>query len=320
MLRRVRSLAILAVLALAATPAAAQYPNKPLRLIVPFPAAGAADLAARVLAQPLSQALGQPIIVENKPGADGAIAADAVIKAAPDGYTLFFGTNTALCAVPALRKNPPYNPLTDFTPVSLVGKFGFFLFVHPSVPAQSVAELLAYARANPGKLNYATGNSTSILATAQLKLLEHLDMVEIPYKGDAPATSDLVAGRVQLMFATPGTAVPFVKDGKLRALATLLPSRSSLLPDVPTMVEAGLPQISIVPWGGLFGPAKMPKEVVDRLASAMAGVLAQPEVREQLDRYAFEGRSSTPEELAVLLKEQLDAWRRTVREVGIAQD
>jgi tripartite-type tricarboxylate transporter receptor subunit TctC len=320
MLRRVRSLAVLAVLALAATPAAAQYPNKPLRLIVPFPAAGAADLAARVVAQPLSQALGQPVVVENKPGADGAIAADLVIKAAPDGYTLFFGTNTALCAVPALRKNPPYNPLTDFTPVSLVGKFGFFLFVHPDVPAQSVAELLVYARANPGKLNYATGNSTSILATAQLKLLEHLDMVEIPYKGDAPATSDLVAGRVQLMFATPGTAVPFVKDGKLRALATLLPTRSSLLPDVPTMVEAGLPQISIVPWGGLFGPAKMPKEVVDRLASEMAVVLARPEVREQLDRYAFDARSSTPEELAALLKEQLDAWRRTVREVGIAQD
>jgi len=320
MLRRVRSLAVLAALALVAAPVAAQYPNKPIRLIVPFPAAGAADLAARVVAQPLSQALGQPIIVENRPGADGAIAADAVIKAAPDGYTLFFGTNTALCAVPALRKNPPYNPLTDFTPVSQIGKFGFFLFVHPGVPAQSVAELLAYARANPGKLNYATGNSTSILATAQLKLLEHLDMVEIPYKGDAPATSDLVAGRVQLMFATPGTAVPFVKDGRLRALATLLPNRSSLLPDVPTMVEAGLPQISIVPWGGLFGPAKMPKEVVDRLASAMAGVLAQPEVREQLDRYAFEGRSSTPDELAALLKEQLDAWRRTVREVGIAQD
>jgi tripartite-type tricarboxylate transporter receptor subunit TctC len=320
MLRRVGSLAVLVVLALSAAPVAAQYPNKPVRLIVPFPPAGAADLAARVVAQPLSQALGQPVVVENRPGADGAIAADVVIKAAPDGYTLFFGTNTALCAVPALRKDPPYNPLADFTPVSLVGKFGFFLFVHPSVPAQSVAELLAYARANPGKLNYATGNSTSLLATAQLKLLEHLDMVEIPYKGDAPATSDLVAGRVQLMFATPGTAVPFVKEGKLRALATLLPNRSSLLPDVPTIVEAGLPQISIMPWAGLFGPAKMPKDVVDRLAADMAIVLARAEVREQLDRYAFDGRSSTPEELATLLKDQLDAWRRTVREVGIAQD
>jgi tripartite-type tricarboxylate transporter receptor subunit TctC len=320
MRRRVRSLAVLAALVLVAAPVAAQYPNKPLRLIVPFPPAGAADLAARVVAQPLSQALGQPIVVENRPGADGAIAADVVIKAAPDGYTLFFGTNTAMCAVPALRKNPPYDPLAEFTPVALVGKFGFFLFVHQDVPAQTVAELLAYARANPGKLNYATGNSTSLLATAQLKSLERLDMVEIPYKGDAPATTDLVAGRVQLMFATPGTAVPFVKDGKLRALATLLPTRSSLLPDVPTLAEAGLPLISISPWAGLFGPAKMPKKIVDRLAAAMATVLARPEVREQLDQYAFAGQSSTPEELAALLKEQLDAWRRTVREVGIAQD
>ena len=320
MLRFARSFAALAVLALAAAPVAAQYPSKPIRLIVPFPAGGAADLSARVVAQPLAQALGQSVIVENKPGADGMIAADAVIKAAPDGYTLFFATNTALCAVPAMRKSPPYNPLTDFTPVSLIGKFGFFLFVHPSVPAQSVNELLAYARANPGKLNYATGNSTSILATAQLKLRERLDIMEIPYKGDAPATTDIVAGRVQLMFGTPGTALPFVKEGRLRALATLLANRSPLLPEVPTMAEAGLQGLSIVPWAGLFGPAMMPKDVVDRLAREMATVLARSDVREQLDRYAFEARSSTPEELAAFLTEQLDVWNRTVRDVGIARE
>src|SRR5262249_47243457 len=148
------------------------------------PPAGAADLAARVIAVPLSQALGQQVIVENKSGADGAIAADAVVKAAPDGYTLFFGTNTAMCSVPAMQKNPPYNPLTDFTPVSLVGTFGFFLFVHPDVPVKTLAELLEYARAHPGRLNYATGNSTSIIATARLKAQERLQMVEIPYKGD----------------------------------------------------------------------------------------------------------------------------------------
>ena len=173
--------------------------------------------------------------------------------------------------------------------------------MHPSVPAPSVAELLAYARANPGKLNYATGNSTSILATAQLKLRERLDIMEIPYKGDAPATTDIVAGRVQLMFGTPGTALPFVKEGRLRALATLLPNRSPLLPEVPTMAEAGLQGLSIVPWAGLFGPAMMPKDVVDRLAREMAVVLARSDVREQLDRYAFEARSSTPEELAAFL-------------------
>ena len=320
MLRFARSFAVLAVLALAAAPVAAQYPSKPIRLIVPFPPGGAADLSARVVAQPLAQALGQSVVVENRPGADGVIAADAVIKAAPDGYTLFFATNTALCAVPAMRKTPPYNPVTDFTPVSLIGKFGFFLFVHPSVPAQSPVELFDYARANPGKLNYATGNSTSILASAQLKLRERLDIMEIPYKGDAPATTDLVAGRVQLMFGTPGTALAFVKEGRLRALATMLPNRSPLLPEVPTMAEAGLQEFSIVPWAGLFGPAMMPKDVVDRLAREMAAVLARSDVREQLDRYAFEARSSTPEELAAFLAEQLDVWNRTVRDIGMARE
>ena len=315
-----RSLAILALAVFLAAPVAAQYPNRPIRLIVPFPAAGAADLSARVVAVPLSQALGQPIIVENRPGADGAIAADAVIKAAPDGYTLFYGTNTAMCGVPAMRKNPPYDPLTEFTPISLVGTFGFFLFLNAAVPAKTLAELLDYARANPGKLNYATGNSTSVLASARLKALEHLEMVEIPYKGDAPATADLVAGRVQLMIATPGTAVPFVKEGKLRALATLSSARSPLLPDVPTNAEAGMPPLAIMPWAGLFGPAKLPQNVVDRLAKEIAAVVARPEVREQLERYAFDGRSSTPAELAAFLKEQVEVWSRTAREVGIVAD
>lgn len=314
------AIAVLAVSALIAVPATAQYPSKPIRLIVPFPPGGAADLSARAVALPLSQALGQPIIVENRPGADGAIAADIVIKSAPDGYTLFYGTNTPLCSVQVMHKNPPYNSLTDFTPISLVGTFGFFLFVNPALPAKSIRELLEYVRANPGKLSYATGNSTSMLATAQLKLQEHLDIVEIPYKGDAPATTDLVAGHVQLMIATPGTAVPFVKEGRLRALATLLPSRSSLLPDVPTSAEAGLPPLAISPWAALFGPAKMPKEIADRIARETATVLARPDVREQLERYAFDGRSSTPEALGAFLKEQVDVWGRTAREIGIVPD
>ena len=162
--------------------AVAEYPEKPVRLIVPFPPGGAAELGARIYSQPLGQALGQTVVIETKPGADGAIAAEAVIKAPPDGYTLFYATNTAFNWVLATRKNPPYNPVSDFTPVSLVGYFGFFLFTHPSVPAKSVAELIAYAKANPGKLNYGTGNSTSQLLGAQLKQLEKLDIVHIPYK------------------------------------------------------------------------------------------------------------------------------------------
>jgi tripartite-type tricarboxylate transporter receptor subunit TctC len=315
-----RKACLLAALLVVVLPAAAQYPSKPIRLIVPFPPAGAADLSARTLAQPLSQALGQPIVVENRPGADGSIAADLVAKAAPDGYTLFFGTNTAMCGVPAMRKEPPYNSLTDFTPISLVGTFGFFLFTNPTVPALTLRELIDYARANPGKLNYATGNSTSVLASARLKSQERLDMVEIPYKGDAPATADLVAGRVQLMIATPGTAVPFVKEGRLRALVTLASSRSPLLPDVPTNAEAGMPPLAITPWAAIFGPAKLPKDTVDRIARAVASVVVQPEVRAQLERYAFDAKSSSPEELGVYLKEQVDVWIRTARDVGIVPD
>ena len=296
------------------------YPNKPIRLIVPFPAGGAADLAARTVTQALSQVLGQSLVIDNRGGADGAIAGDAVSRAAPDGYTLLFATSTGLNAAPTMRKQPPYDPLTAFTPISLVGKFGFFLFVHESLPAKTVAEFLAHVRANPGKLNYGTGNGTSILATAQLALAERLDMLHVPYKGDAPATADLIAGRVQIMIGTPGSAMPQVKEGRLRVLATLLPNRSPLSPETPTASEAGLRGLTITPWGGLFGPPKLPPEVVDRLAAAMKSVAARADVREQLDRIAFQLQSSTPEEMGVLLKDQLDVWRKTVQEVGIERN
>ena len=311
-----RILAALAA-ALLAGSAAAQYPNKPIRLIVPFPPGGAAELGARIYAQPLGQVLGQPVVIETKPGADGAIAAEAAMKAAPDGYTLFYATNTAFSWLPAVRKNPPYDPLADFTPVSLVGQFGFFIFSHPSVPATNIAELLAYIRANPGKLNYGSGNSTSMLATAQLVQQEKLDVVHIPYKGDGPLSVDLLGGRVQFAIATPGTAAPQVREGKLRVLATLLPSRNPLLPEAPTFAEAGLRPLSITPWGGVFGPANMPKEIVARLSHELGVVLKRPEVREAFQKLAFEPRSSTPEELATLVKEQGEVWRRVVAEVGI---
>jgi tripartite-type tricarboxylate transporter receptor subunit TctC len=313
-----RVFATVLAFAAAVLPAAAQYPAKPIRLIVPFPPAGAAELTARIWAQPLGAALGQPVVIEARPGGDGVIAAEAVLKSAADGYTLFYGTSTAMSWLPAIRKAPPYDPLTDFTAISDVGRFGFFLFTHPSVPANSVADLLDYIRANPGKLNYGTGNSFSIMTTAQLRIVQKLDIVHVPYKGDGPLTIDLLGGRVQMAFATPGTALPQVKDGRLRALATMLPNRSPLLPEVPTTTEAGLTGASIAAWGGLFGPAKMPREVVDRLAREMAWVLTRPEVREGLDRIAFEARSSTPEELSAFVKEQAEIWRRAVREVGIA--
>ena len=310
-------------LMLAATLTGAQappYPNRPIRMIVPFPAGGAADLAARTVTQALSQVLGQSVIIDNRGGADGAIAGDAVSRAAPDGYTILFATTTGLNAAPTMRKQPPYDPVTGFTPISLVGKFGFFLFVHESVPAKTVAEFLSYVRANPGKLNYGTGNGTSILTTAQLALAERLDMLHVPYKGDAPATADLIAGRVQVMIGTPGSAMPQVKEGRLRVLATLLPNRSPLAPETPTATEAGLNKLTITPWGGLFGPPKLPQDVVDRLVVAMKVVAGRAEVREALDRIAFQLQSSTPEEMAALLKDQLEIWRRTVQEVGIERN
>lgn len=300
--------------------ACAQYPSKPIRLIVPFPPSGAAELGARVFAQPLGQALGQPVIIETKPGADGVIASETVKQAAPDGYTLYYGTATGMSWVPAAKKVPPYDPINDFTPVSMVGTFGFFVFSHASVPANTIGELVAYARANPGKLNYGTGNATSILATAQFAMLEKLDVVHIPYKGDGPLSLDLLAGRVNFAIATPGIVAQHVKEGKIRALATLLQNRNPLLPDAPTMAEAGLAQVSITPWGGLFGPAKMPKEIVDRLAREMAVVLAKPEVRDAFGRLAFEPRSSTPQELSAFVAEQLEAYRRVARAVGLSLD
>ena len=295
----------------------AQYPTKPVRLIVPFPSGGAAELGARIFAQPLSQALGQPVIIEPKAGADGIIASELVKQAAPDGYTLYYATNTGFCWVPATKKNPPYDPTVDFTPISMVGTFGFFLFSHPSVPAKTLAELIAYVKANPGKVNYGTGNSTSMLSTAQLAQLAKLDVVHIPYKGDGPLSIDLLGGRVQFAIATPGSAAPQVREGRLRALATLLPSRSPLLPDAPTMAEAGVQGLSIVPWGGLFGPAKMPREIVDRLSREMVVLLARPEVKEAFGKLAFEPQGSTPEALAAHLKAQVAVWKQTVQQVGI---
>jgi tripartite-type tricarboxylate transporter receptor subunit TctC len=311
---------LLALIAAFAGSAAAQYPSRPVRLVVPFPPGGAADLAARVMVQPFSQALGQPIVIDNKAGADGAIAGTEVQRAAPDGYTLLFGTNTGMCAAPAMRKAPPYDPIADFTPVAMVGKFGFFVFVHASVPATNMAELIAYVRQNPGKLNYGSGNSTSIFTTAQLVQNERLEIQHIPYKGDAPASADLVAGRVQLLIGTPGTTLPHVKDGKVRALATLLPSRSPLLPEAPTMVEAGQQPIGVQPFAGIYGPAKMPREIVERLARDVAAVMARQEVKDGVGRYAFEAQSSTPEQLLEFHKAQLEIWRGSARELNLVSD
>ena len=309
--------AVTAAAFLVAFPTAAQYPAKPIRLLMPFPAGATADTVGRIVAQPLSQALGQPVFVDNKPGADGAIAAELAAKSPPDGYTLLFAGSTQMLGVPTLRKNPPYDPVADFAPITSVVKFAFFLIVHPSLPAHSLQQLIDYARANPGKLNYASGNVNGVLATAQLISLGKLDLVHVPYKGEPLAIPDLLNARVQIMFATGGVVAPLVKEGKLRALATLLPTRSALLPDVPSIVELGMPQLSVVIWGGLFGPANMPKSIVDRISREVNAILQRPAVREQFTKQGVEASGSTPGELAAFLKEQLVDWGKAARDSGL---
>jgi len=310
---------LLASLALAALCASAhgQYPNKPIRLVVPFPPGGAAELGARIFAQPLGQALGQAVVIDTRPGADGAIAADAVMKSAPDGYTLFYATNTAFSWVPAVRKDPPYDPVNDFTPMSMVGIFGFFVFSHPSVPAKDMKELIAHIKANPGKLNYGSGNSTSMVSTAQLVQREKLDVVHVPYKGDGPLLQDLLGGRVHFAIATPGSAAPQVKEGKLRVLGTLLQSRNQLLPEAATMQEQGLSPMTVTPFGGVYGPKGVPRDIVDRVSRELQALLKRQEVREAFGRLAFEPRGSTPEELAAFTKEQMAVWKKAVADAGI---
>jgi tripartite-type tricarboxylate transporter receptor subunit TctC len=298
------------------TLAQAPYPSRPIRLVIPFPAGGTTDLTARAIAQPLGDALGQPVTVDYRPGADGLIAGEAVARAAPDGYTLLFGSATGLSAASSMRKTMPYDPLADFTPISRLGTFGFFLYVSDRLPVRTFGELLAYIRANPGVVNYGTGTATSVVASAQLARTARLNIVHIPYKGDAPLIADTIAGHVQMMFAA-GVALPHVQAGKLRALATLLPSRSPLVPEVPTLGELGIGGMSIVPWGGLFGPPRMPREIVNRIGREVAKVLLRADVRDQLGKLAFEPQASSPDDFALFVSEQLAVWRKAIFEAGI---
>src|SRR5258708_339946 len=298
----------------------AQFPTKPIRVIVPFPAGSATDTLSRILANSVSQPLGQPVVVENKAGADRAIAAAEVAKSAPDGYTLLMATNSPMSAVPAMKKSPPYDPVADFTPITDIGRYTFFIVVHPEVPAKSLTELIGYARANPGKLNYATGNTSGIVSTAYFASLARIELVHVPYKGEPQALTDLVAGRVQLMFVSSGTSVPLVRDGKLRALVTTLAHRSALLPGVPTIAEAGMPQFSLTSWAGLFGPAMMPRDVVERLNREFVAAMSRAAVQAAMDRQGFALNPSSPAQLAPLVKEQLQRYRPILRAAGVEPD
>ncbi len=308
---------VMAAALLVAVPAFAQYPNKPIRIVVPFGAGSATDLISRVLGNSVSAAVGQSVVVENKAGADGAIAASEVAKAAPDGYTLLMATNSPLSVVPAMKKSPPYDPIADFTPITDVGRYTFFIVVNPSVPAKTLPELVQYARANPGKINYATGNTTGIVSSALLASLAKIEMVHVPYKTEPQVMPDLVSGRVQMMFASSTTSMPLIRDGKLRALVTTLPRRTHLLPEVPTIAEAGYPTFSIISWAGLYGPAKMPAEITARLNKEFVAAMGRPDVQEAMQKQAFVLTPSSPEKLAAWTREQLESYRNILKAVGI---
>jgi tripartite-type tricarboxylate transporter receptor subunit TctC len=317
--RRLALKALAAGASLLAVPGlhAQAYPAKPLRLVVGFAPGGAADVLARTIAKGLGAQLGQQVIVDNKAGADGIIAAQEVMRAPLDGYTFLLGTNTAMVAVPSLRPNPPYDPFKAFTPLSSAGEFSMFLAVSPALPSRNLNEFLDHVAANPGKYNSASSNSAAELAMLQLLGTRNAKVVNVRYKGDAQAMTDLISGQIQMMFST-GTLTPnFVKDGKVKALVTLLPKRSPLLPEVPTASELGIGKLTITPWAGFFGPAGLPADVVDKLSLELRNALARPDVRDQLAGQGFSSYGMTPAEFAAFFRKQYDGFVATVRENNV---
>lgn len=309
-------LSVIIGMVLAFSAQAQQYPDRPIRVVIPFSAASSTDTITRILTDAVSKSIGQPIIIDNKPGADAMIAGQDVVSAKPDGYTLLIATGSQ-AAIPALRKSPPYSPTTDFTPITDIGRYTLFLYVHPSLPVHSLQQLIAHAKANPGKVNYATSSVSNIVATVQMNTLAGIDLVAVPYKSSPQAMLDMVAGRVQVMWDPPTTGIAFVREGKLRAIATANPTRSNLLPDVPTMTESGMPQFLVPSWMGLVGPAGMPRDIVDRLNKEFAAAIKRPDVIAAIEKQAFSLRASTPEQFADFIRDQVQVHERILRAAGM---
>jgi tripartite-type tricarboxylate transporter receptor subunit TctC len=296
---------------------AQQYPNKPIKWVLPFGPGSATDTLSRIIAQDVSQAIGQTIVAIHKPGADGSIAGVEVKRSAPDGYTFLFGTNSPFSVVQNMRKEPPYDTLADFTPVIYLGDTPFVVVTHPSVPAKNLAELIAYAKANPKKLNYVTGNTFAIVATAMFAKRNGIEMLAIPYKAEPEAIPDLLSGQVQLMFGTPTTTIPHIKAGKLTGLAVIFDERTPLLPELPTMIEQGHPKLPIGPWFALAGPAGMSAEIVAFMHKAITTSLAKPEIKQQLAQFGFTPRPGTPDQLGTYFKDQLAVWKSALKDAGV---
>ena len=310
-------LAVLAIAAFGSTAQADDYPSRPVTIIVPFAAGSGTDAVARVFAQELGMALKGNVIVENRAGANGAVAATYVARAQPDGYTLFVTTNTSHSANPSLMKSISYDPVKDFTPIVRGGNLPFMLVVNPQLPVKSVEDLVAYGKANPGKLNYGFGNSTGLVAGETLKRRTGLDADKVPYRSTPPAITDVVGGRIGFMFVDLTSGLSMVKSGGMRAIAVSTAKRSAILPDVPSMQEAGVADFDIISWNGMFAPAGTPKPIVDRINAEMTKIIARPEVKQRLAEMGFDAFSSTPEELGDFVKSELVVWGKLVKEAGI---
>ncbi|TMH88687.1 MAG: tripartite tricarboxylate transporter substrate binding protein [Betaproteobacteria bacterium] len=299
------------------------YPSRPVKLAVGFAPGGAADFVARVLAEPLSKTLGQPIVVENKPGAGSSIAAESVAKAAPDGYTVLIASPSSILVNPVLNPNPGFQPLRDLAPVGKVSASPLVLAINPNVGVSSLRELIGHAKRNPGKLNFASsGNGAAPhLAAVLFERLAGVEMVHVPYKGGGPAVQSVLAGDTQLSFATPPSVLPLVNAGRLRALAVTSRERTPLVPGVPGMAEAGLPDYEISFWYGFFVPAGTPAEIVKRLFDATGGVLQNAEVNRALAKEGTEASGSrSPQDFAAFLAEDTLLWTRLVKESGAKPD
>ncbi len=311
---------VIAMLACVAMPDlhAQGYPNRAVRIIVPYPPGGTADLLARLVGQKLTDALGQSFIADNRGGAGGNIATEIAAKSPADGYTLLMGNAPVLAINPSLYGKVPFDPVRDFAPVSMVANVPLLLVVHPSLPVGTVKELIALAKARPGQINYAAagGGSTTHLAMELFKTMAAVDLVQITYRGSGPALTALVSGEVPVMFELFPTAISHVRGGKLRALAVTSPARSSLMRELPAVAETGLPGFDVASWFGVLAPAGAPREVISRLNAEIVKMLGSPEMQERFANLGAEPRPSTPEQFAQLIPAEMKKWAKVVKDSG----
>ena len=298
------------------SPAADAYPSKPVRLLIPFAPGGGTDILARMVAQRLSETLGQPMVADNRPAVDGVVASETLARSAPDGYTLLL-VSSSHAINPAIGRKLPYDTLRDFAPITQTASQQMFLVVHPSLPIKSVKELIDYAKAKPNSLNYGSSSNATALPMELFNSMAGIKTTHIPYKGSAPMLNDLLGGQINLSIAAAVSALPHIKSGRLRNLAIGDSKRSTILPDLPTIAEAGVPGYQAVIWSGMLAPAKTPRAIIDRLYKETVKVVQAPEFKERLVQLGSDAVGSTPEQWAEFIKTEIDKWGRIAKIAGV---